>query len=210
MYQWEGLGATDPYLTSAGGAIAAAAPLAGPAAPFVAIGGLIVSFLGQMGVGSGCGQTCVLSTQYANQAEALLQQNIETYFAQPAPRAQSAQQAALANFATLWQDYQQQASALGSIGQQAISERAAGGCQWKQPASSVPPWGSPAAGACWNWDDGYRAPIADDPNVTDDSTAVAANPSIASTTAAVSSSASSSSGLLLVAAAAVVAVLLLK
>ena len=204
MYQWQGLGATaDPYLTSAGAAIASAAPLAGPAAPFVAIGGLIVSFLGQMGVGSGCGQTCVLSTQYANQAEALLRQNITTYFNLPVPRAASAQAAALQNFATIWSDYTQQASnpALGAQGQQSIAERAAGGCQWKQPASSVPPWGTPAAGECWNWDNGYRAPIADDPNVAPDETATAANPAAYAASALSSLAGGSSSGLLLLLAA---------
>ena len=170
--EWKGLGATqDVYLESAGASIAAAAPLTGPAAPFVAIGGLIVSFLGQMGIGSGCGQTCVLSTQYANQAEALLRQNINAYFAVPTPRPQSVQTAALQNFSAIWNDLQQQCSnpQLGTAGQNCISDRQSGACKWKQPASSVPPWGSPAAGDCWNWWNGYHDPIANDPNVVPDS-----------------------------------------
>ena len=75
-----GIGATGAQdLIATGGAIMGAAPYTGPAAPFVAIGGLITQFLGEMGVGSGCGQTCVLSTQYANQAESLLRQNLAAY-----------------------------------------------------------------------------------------------------------------------------------
>jgi hypothetical protein len=185
-----GLGATGGQeVAASGAAVLAAAPFTGPAAPFVAVAGLITEFLGQMGVGSGCGQTCVLSTQYANQAEALLQQNIETYFAIPAPRPLSARTAALANCQTLWSDFKQQCNnpALGSQGKTAISERQAGSCAWKQPASSVPPWGTPAAGQCWNWDAGYRAPIANDTNVYDDSATAAVNAAGTAAFSAVSS-----------------------
>jgi len=165
------MGATaDPYLTSAGGAIAASAPLAGPAAPFVAIGGLIVSFLGQMGVGSGCGQTCVLSTQYANKAAALLEQNIQAYFAVPAPRPQSVQSAALQNFMLIWNDLEQQCGnpQLASAGQRCITDRQAGACTWKQTGQPEFP-GQPANGQCWNWWNAYHDPIANDPNVVPDS-----------------------------------------
>lgn len=161
--------------TGAGAALLTAAPFTGPAAPFVAAAGVIADLLASMGVGSGCGQTCVLSTEYANQADAALQQNIQTYFSLPVPRDPAARAAALQNFQTLWNDFVTQASnpSLGSAGQNAISERQAGGCQWKQPASSVPPWGTPPAGACWNWWNGYHDPIANDPNV--------AAPTVAST-----------------------------
>ena len=47
---------------------------------------------------SGCGQTCIVSTGFANQANAALQQNIEAYFALPVPRPKSSQTAALSNF----------------------------------------------------------------------------------------------------------------
>ena len=187
-----GLGATGGQeIAASGGVLLSAAPFTGPAAPFLAIAGGIAEFLGAMGVGSGCGQTCVLSTQYANQAEALLQRNIAAYFAIAAPRPLSAKQAALANFETVWNDFVQQSSSLGSQGQTAISERGAGSCAWKQPASSVPPWGVPPAGACWNWDAGYRAPIADDPNIYDDSASAA----VSNAATAVSSAASAASGL---------------
>jgi len=185
-----GLGATGGQeVESAGGVLLAAAPFTGPAAPFVAIAGAITEFLGAMGVGSGCGQTCVLSTQYANQAEALLQQNIAAYFAIAAPRPLSAQTAALANFQTIWNDFVQQCQnpALGSQGQTAISERQAGSCAWKQPASSVPPWGVPPAGACWNWWNGYHDSIASDTNVYDDSASSAVSAAGTAASSAVSS-----------------------
>ena len=188
-----GLGATGGQeIAASGGVLLSAAPFAGPAAPFLAIAGGIAEFLGAMGVGSGCGSTCVLSTQYANQAEALLQQNIAAYFAIPSPRPLSAQKAALANFNTVWNDFVQQCHnpALGSQGQTAISERQAGSCAWKQPAASVPPWGVPPAGACWNWDAGYRAPIASD-QTYDDSASAAVSNAAASVSSAVSGGASS-------------------
>jgi hypothetical protein len=131
----------------------------------------------------------VLSTQYANQAEALLQQNIAAYFAIAAPRPLSAQTAALANFQTIWNDFVQQCQnpALGSQGQTAISERQAGSCAWKQPASSVPPWGTPPAGACWNWWNGYHDSIASDTNVYDDSASSAVSAAGTAASSAVSS-----------------------
>jgi hypothetical protein len=141
----------------------------GPAAPFVAVAGAIAEFLGAMGVGSGCGQTCVLSSAYANKAEALLQQNINTYMSIPAPRAASAQAAALAMFDAIWNDLKTQCAAIGGGGGAGcISDRQAGACKWKQRADSVPAWGKPAVGECWNWFSGYRDPIAKDPNVVPD------------------------------------------
>jgi len=191
-----GLGAATggQEISAAGGVLLSAAPFAGPAAPFFAIAGGIAEFLGAMGVGSGCGSTCVLSAQYANQAEALLQQNIAAYFAIASPRPLSAQTAALANFSTVWNDFVQQCHnpALGSQGQTAISERQAGSCAWKQPAASVPPWGVPPAGACWNWWAGYHDPISSDSDVYDDSVGAAVSNAAAAASSTLSSSASGS------------------
>jgi hypothetical protein len=188
-----GLGVTGGQeIAASGGVLLSAAPFTGPAAPFLAIAGAITEFLGAMGVGSGCGQTCVLSTEYANQASALLGQNIAAYFAIAAPRPLSAQTAALANFATIWADFVQQCQnpALGSQGETAISERQAGSCAWTQLASSVPPWGVPAAGQCWNWWAGYHDPIANDTHVYDDSAGAAVSNAAASVSSAVSGGAS--------------------
>lgn len=112
---------------------------------------------------SGCGQTCIVSTNFANQANAAMQKNIEAYFAQPV-RYLSSQQAALANFDHFWAWLQQQCGnqQLGNAGVRCITDRQAGACTWHQPAASVPPWGTPAAGECWNWFNGYRDPIAND------------------------------------------------
>src|SRR5580700_8858618 len=91
--------------SSVGSSLLAAAPLSGPAAPFVALAGSIAELLAKFT--NGCGQPCLLSTEYANQAEALLQQNIATYFCPPdgdcsdfsitTPRSQTAQAAAMQN-----------------------------------------------------------------------------------------------------------------
>jgi hypothetical protein len=175
---------------SIGSALISAAAFAGPAAPFFLIGGAIAGMLAKFGVGSGCGQSCVLSSEYANQAEALLQQNIAAYFNIPAPRPLSAQTAALANFNTMWNDLTTQCSApsLGSAGKACISDRQAGACTWKQTAAALPPWGTPPVGACWNWWSGYHDPIANDPAVPD---AVLSAASTSAVTAAPSSTVTS-------------------
>ena len=126
---------------------------------------------------SGCGQTCIETSQWANQAETLLGQNIATYFAIPAPRSASQQNAALANFDAVWARLVQMCSdpSTGDAGKRCISDRQAGSCAYTQPANKVPPWGVPPAGACWNWFAGYRDPIAQDPNVYDDSVSAVVN-----------------------------------
>ena len=124
---------------------------------------------------SGCGQTCVVTSQWANKAEDMLKQNIAAYFALPAPRPRSAQTVALANFDAVWETLKEQCgqSQMGDAGKRCISDRQAGACQWKQttdsPLLAYP--GEPQPGSCWNWFSGYRDPIANDPNVTDSTAA---------------------------------------
>jgi hypothetical protein len=143
-----------------------AGPIIGAAVGIVT--GLITQLLAQ----TGCGVTCVETSQWANQAEPLLQQNIQAYFSQPAPRSQSSQAAALANFDNVWAKLQQLCgqSGTGNAGVRCISDRQEGACTWKQtstsPLLSYP--GEPQPGACWNWFNGYRDPIANDPDVTSD------------------------------------------
>lgn len=121
---------------------------------------------------SGCGQTCVVTSQWANQAEPLLEQNVLAYFATPAPRTRSQQNAALNNFDVVWAALEQRCSqpGLGPAGQNCIADRRAGACKWRQradsPLLSVP--GQPQPGECWNWFLGYRDPIAHDPHVIED------------------------------------------
>jgi hypothetical protein len=119
---------------------------------------------------SGCGQTCVLSSDAANQIEQILQQNVNAYFA--SPRTSADQQAALNNFDTAWAQLEQYCGqpSLGQAGQNCIDDREAGACTWKTSGCSLstgtpPVWSCGAAGSgdqCWNWFVGYRDPIAND------------------------------------------------
>ncbi len=119
---------------------------------------------------SGCGQTCVVTSQWANQAAAALQQNSDAYFALPAPRTKAQQGVALANFDAIWKALQQQCGqpGTGDAGKRCISDRERGACTWHQTKSGGHP-GEPAIGECWNWFNGYRDPIANDSAVANDS-----------------------------------------
>lgn len=148
-----------PAIAGSGTAVAgvlgaAAIPLVGAAFAGIFIG--IEALLN-----SGCGQSCVITSNWANQAEALLKQNLAAYMALPTPRAQSAQAAYLANFDKVWTYLVQECSSpgLSTAGKNCIADRQAGACHYKQN------------GQCWNWFTGYRDPIADDPNVVEDSAA---------------------------------------
>jgi hypothetical protein len=200
-----GLGASTSSTieASVGSALASAVPLSGPAAPFVAIAAGIAELMATLGIGSGCGATCVQSSNFANQVQAPLEQNISTYFAITPPRPQSAQTAALAVFDTMWAQLQQACgnTALGAAGQRCITDRQAGACTWKQTADKVPPWGTPPTGSCWNWFNGFRDPIANDPNVVPDAELATASGAASGTAtgAAATAGLSSSTWLLLAA-----------
>lgn len=165
---------------------AAAVPFIGPA---IAAVSLVVMELVK---NSGCGQTCIETSEWANQAASALGQNIAAYFDQPAPRSASSQALALQNFDSVWARLSQMCSdpSTGNAGKRCISDRQAGSCKWTQPAAAVPPWGTPAAGACWNWFNGYRDPIANDPDVVADS----ALSSVTDTAVAAASGALSAAG----------------
>lgn len=117
---------------------------------------------------SGCGQTCIETSSWANQAAAALQQVLDAYFALPAPRTQAQQAVALASFDGIWHQLQQACGqpGTGNAGVRCISDRQAGACTWRQKYAPVYP-GEPAIGECWNWFNGYRDPIAQDPTVPD-------------------------------------------
>ena len=192
-------------LASVGGALSSAIPFSGPAAPFVAIAAGVVELLAVLGVGSGCGQTCVLSTQYANKAGSLIDQNLAAYFSIPPPRLKSQQQTALLIFDTIWNDLVQQCSnpALGDAGKRCITDRQAGACKWTQTGQPMYP-GQPTLGQCFNWFNNGRDPIANDPNVIPD-------PIIPdSVTSAISSIAPAGSSIWLYGGAALLAVALLS
>jgi len=119
-----------------------------------------------------CGKTCVVTSEWANQAEPILADNIRAYFGTAAPRSRSQQAAALANFDAVWAQLQQLCSqpGLGPAGQNCIGDRQRGACKWRQTADSplLAYPGQPQPGECWNWFSGYRDPIANDTRVVDD------------------------------------------
>jgi hypothetical protein len=153
--------------------IMSSAPFAGVGAPAVLIVGAVVSIAGQIisfvGWGDGCGQNCVLTTDWANKAEVLLRQNIDAYFSSPV-RNTSTQQAALGGFDAIWAQLAKACgqSSLGGAGIRCTGDRERGACKWKQTGES--PWpGGPKLGECWNWFSAYRDPIANDVGVVPDS-----------------------------------------
>ena len=153
---------------------AAAIPIVG-----AAIAGISVAI--EAILNSGCGQTCIETSQWANQAETYLQQNIAEYFAVQAPRPQSVQQLAMANFKAIWNQLVQLCSqpSTGTAGQRCISDRQDGACTWKSTGQQYP--GGPAPGTCWNWWNGYYYPIANDPNVDTSSGGILSGTGLTST-----------------------------
>jgi hypothetical protein len=145
-----------------GAALSAAIPIVGAA---LAAATLVVQYLV---ANSGCGQTCIETSSWANQAAAALQKVMDAYFALPAPRTQSQQALAIANFNTIWAQLQQACGqpGTGNAGVRCISDRQAGACTWKQAYAPVYP-GEPNIGECWNWFNGYLGPIQQDPVVPD-------------------------------------------
>ena len=144
--------------TAAASALFSAAAVPSPATPFLAIAGGVATLLAAVGVGSGCGQDCITASDYANKAEGLLKQNLDTYLALETPRAKSAQTAGVANFNSIWNGLEQACGAVpGDAGKNCVSDRQAGACKWTNAAG------------CFNWFTGYLYPISQDQNTYDDS-----------------------------------------
>jgi hypothetical protein len=173
---------------------------------------------------SGCGVTCVETSDWANEAANLLGQNIAAYFALPPPRSQADQQQAIANFNAIWAQLQTNCgqSGTGTAGIKCISDREAGACTWTQDASSslLAYPGEPQVGQCWNWFNGYLYPIQNDPDVATDLSSEESSTSettVVATVTNAANSAASSIGLpsgsgtyLLIAAAVLAAFLVIK
>jgi hypothetical protein len=153
-------GGTVLGLSSA--ALSAAVPFIGPALMGAT---LLVQYLV---ANSGCGQTCIETSQWANQAAAALQQVMDGYFALPAPRTVTQKALAVANFNTIWKQLQAACGqpGTGNAGVRCISDRQAGACTWRQKYAPTYP-GQPNIGECWNWFSGYLNPIQSDPVVPD-------------------------------------------
>jgi hypothetical protein len=180
--------------TVAGSAIAGASAIGAIAGPIGAIAGTLIGLLTQ--IFSGCGQSCTLTSDAANQIEQVLQQNLAAYFG--SSRTQSEQAAALANFDNTWAKLQQYCGqpSFGSAGQNCITDRESGSCAYKTSPGSFDGCTWNGAGAnnsgstCWNWFVGYRDPIANDPCVVPDA-AVQTAAGSSSSPAGVASSVSS-------------------
>lgn len=164
------IGVTQAGLsTAAAGAVAAgllplsAVPFVGPA---LMVAGLGISLLIK---NSGCGVTCVETSQWANQAASLLTQAANSYWAQPTPRSQSSQTLFLQLFDQTWAKLQQLCGqpGTGNAGVRCITDRQAGACTWRQVGTPYP--GGPQPGECFNWFAAYRDPVANDPDVVPDS-----------------------------------------
>lgn len=162
--------------TSAGAVTAAAAPSVAAAlgistslaVPIVgaAFAGILLGV--ELILNSGCGQTCIVTSEWADQGERLIQDAVKKYFALPT-RTTEDQRSALNVFDAVWAGLVQRCSqsGLGTAGVNCINDRTAGACKWKQTADS---WllqypGEPRPGECWNWFNGYRDIIANDTGV---------------------------------------------
>jgi hypothetical protein len=206
-------GATTGLTIAAG---AAAIPVAGA---IIAAGAALYSLITAIINNSGCGQTCVISSNDANNVQAALLANLRAYTSLPV-RTQSDQAQALANFDYAWGQLNQMCSnpQLGDAGKRCISDRQAGACTWKTTqggwtqnndgSCSWTDFGPAGSGdVCWNWFSGFRDPIANDPCVVPDSVASAASGTGSSITSGVNTLAASlglnSTTLLLIAAGAV-------
>lgn len=160
------------------GGVAMAGPVGAAIAGIATLGLALANLFAQ-----GCGQSCILATRIANEAEPLLAQNLNNYLNAPV-HYRSMQQAALNNFDFTWAALVKACSnpALQAAGQRCISDRARGACVWH--STNEPKWiqaggrwevqeAGPATdnGPCWNWFSNYRDLIANDPTVVPDPTA---------------------------------------
>lgn len=187
-------GATAGLLTAAG--VIQAVPVAGQIiGAALAITAVVASFF------KGCGSSCVLTSDEANQVGNLMSQNLNQYMA--APVSAATQQEALANFDQLWAGlvaYCSQPS-MSSAGQRCISDRQQGSCAyktspggWQQQNGTwtyVSPGANGSGSTCWNYFVGMRDPIANDPRVA----AAAASSPAASLAAPLAAIANTFSGL---------------
>jgi hypothetical protein len=154
-----GLGSTAPASaqieSSVASSLNAAAAKAPPPINYILAGASVVaSLLEALGVGSGCGSTCVQATSIVNQAEPAFLANLQAY-----ENGQIDQATAIANYNNLWQAIEVSCSAVpGSAGQKCVSDRQEGACTWKATGTPPTPY-SPAVGSCWNWYNAYYVPL---------------------------------------------------
>ncbi len=159
-----GMGFSQTGVGGVGVFTAALAPAiagSGPAAPFVAVALILAPFLIKLfaTMAKGCGESCVLTSDAANEVEKVLKQNLAMYQASGHTRAE--QRAALDNFDLVWNQLVQFCGQpqfqTTKAGRNCVEDRKAGACVWRD-----------SSGQCWNWFSGYRDPIANDLGVKPD------------------------------------------
>ncbi len=165
------LGATSAASIAAGGSGLILGMAPSLAMPIIGAGIMAVTLGIELILNSGCGQTCIIASNWANNAATLLEQNIKAYFALPAPRTAEQKAQAIANFQNTWNYLAQQCGnpSLGNAGVRCIQDRMAGACTWHQTGQPEFP-GQPNLGECWNWFNAFYDPIANDPAVVTDTT----------------------------------------
>lgn len=154
------------YAAATGAMLLKAAPATGPAAPFVAAAGAILSLGAAIGnLFHGCGATCIQSSEFANQFQQAVQQLKDYYFAQPV-HYRSLQKLTLNEMQKAADALRQACGdpALGDAGKRCIAERLVRG----GPAPWCP---TPDHTGCGFWETFYD-PIANDPNVVEDPPAI--------------------------------------
>jgi len=151
---------------------------------------LVAFVIGQF---KGCGQTCTLTSDAANEVAAKIDPMFQAYM--QSGHTQSEQAAYLSYFDQMWAQLVQycgQAS-MSKAGQNCISDRQSGACTWKSSTwgwaqeagapgnvytngvySFIPSGPNGSGSQCWNWQDYYRASVANDPTVVADTPAVTA------------------------------------
>jgi hypothetical protein len=157
------IGATGSVLGITGATLSAAVPFIGPALMGATL--LVQHLIAN----SGCGITCIETSEWADQAAAALQQVLDGYFALPSPRTKTQQALAIANYNSIVNQLRQMCSdpSTGNAGKRCISDRLdASACTWRQKYAPVYP-GEPNIGECWNWVVGYLRPIQQDSVVPD-------------------------------------------
>ena len=172
---------------SAGTAIASIAGFGAIAGPIGAIAGVLIGIFTQ--VFKGCGQSCILTSNEANQVQTALQQNLAAW--NSSQKTESEQTAALANFDYAWSQLEQVCGnpSMGDPGVRCLSERQRGGVShWcctapactassgpydscSVPSSQSCNGGPPCCTGC-DYFKVYRDPIANDPAVIPDESAV--------------------------------------
>ena len=160
------LGATSSSSIAAGGSGLILGMTPSLAMPIIGAAIMAATLGIELILNSGCGQTCIIASNWANNAATLLEQNIKAYFALPAPRTAEQKAQSLANFDNVWNYLTQQCGnpQLGNAGVRCIQDRMAGACTWHQTGQPEFP-GQPNMGECWNWFNSFRDPIANDPAV---------------------------------------------